>query len=132
MLIYGGIFSAIILSLVMENKVPANGEILKRGYAFSHFSKYIKPGFVRVSATSKSTDLEITAYEGNNQVVVVVINQNNYWVNNINFEVPSLSSASAWETSVNLNRANKEVDISDGKVVVNISPKSITTIVVEK
>jgi len=111
----------------------ANGEILKRGYAFSHLSKFIRPGFVRVDAsTSKYTGLEITAYKGNNQIVVVIINQNNYWANNINLEVPSVSSASAYETSVNLNRAKKEVNLSDGKVVLNISPKSITTIVVEK
>jgi glucuronoarabinoxylan endo-1,4-beta-xylanase len=110
----------------------ANGEILKRGYAFSHFSKYIKPGFFRVSATSKSTDLEITAYEGNNQLVVVVINQNNYWVNRVSLEVTAFSSVSAYETSVNYNRATKEASLSDGKVVLNISPKSITTIVVEK
>ena len=50
----------------------------------------------------------------------------------INFEVPSVSSASAYETSVNLNRAKKEVNLSDGKVVLDISPKSITTLVVEK
>lgn len=111
----------------------ANGAILKRGYAFSHFSKYIRPGFVRVDAsTSKSTGLEITAYAGNHQIVVVIINQNNYGVNKINIEVPSVSSASAYETSVNLNRAKKEINLSDGKVVLDISPKSITTIVVEK
>jgi O-glycosyl hydrolase len=110
-----------------------DGEILKRGYAFSHFSKFIRPGFVRVDAsTSKSTGLEITVYEGNNQIVVVIINRNNFGVNNLNFEVPSVSSASAYETSVNLNRAIKEVNLSDGKVVLDISPKSITTLVVEK
>jgi O-glycosyl hydrolase len=110
-----------------------NGEILKRGYAFSHFSKYIKPGFVRVDATSHTnTGLEITVYTGNQQIVVIIINQNNFGVNNLNLEVPSVSSASACETSVNLNRAKKEINISDGKVVLDISPKSITTIVVEK
>lgn len=110
-----------------------NGEILKRGYAFSHFSKYIRPGFVRVDAgTSQSTGLEITAYAGNDQIVIVIINRKNYWVNNLNFEVPAISAASAYETSLSVNRAEKEVTISDGKVVVNISPKSITTIVVEE
>jgi len=109
-----------------------NGEILKRGYAFSHFSKYIKPGFVRVKAIpAKSIGLEITAYKGNNQIVVVILNQNNYLVNNLNLEVPSVTSASAWETVLNLNRSKKEVNLSGGKVVLNISPKSITTIVVE-
>lgn len=109
-----------------------NGEILKRGYAFSHFSKYIKPGFVRVKAIpAKSIGLEITAYKGNNQIVVVILNQYNYQVNNLNLEVPSVTSASAWETALNLNRYKKEVNLSGGKVVLNISPKSITTIVVE-
>jgi glucuronoarabinoxylan endo-1,4-beta-xylanase len=110
-----------------------NGEILKRGYAFSHFSKYIKPGFVRVDATSHTkTGLDITVYTGNQQIVVVIINQNNFGVNNLNLEIPSVSSASAYETSINLNRAKKEVNISDRKVALDISPKSITTIVVEK
>jgi hypothetical protein len=64
--------------------------------------------------------------------VVVVINQNNYWVNRVSLEVTAFSSVSAYETSVNYNRATKEASLSDGKVVLNISPKSITTIVVEK
>lgn len=111
----------------------ANGEILKRGYAFSHFSKFIRPGFVRVDAiTDKSTGLEITAYKGNDQIVVVTINQSNSWVKNLNIEVPSVSSASAYETSLYFNRKEKEVNLSESKVVINISPKSITTIVVEK
>jgi glucuronoarabinoxylan endo-1,4-beta-xylanase len=110
-----------------------NGEILKRGFAFSHFSKFIRPGFVRVDAgKSQSTGLEITAYAGNDQIVVVIINRKNYWVNNLNFEVPAVSAAYAYETSLSVNRAEKEVTIPDGKVVVNISPKSITTIVVEE
>jgi glucuronoarabinoxylan endo-1,4-beta-xylanase len=109
------------------------GKILKRGYAFSHFSKFIRPGFVRVDvSTSRLNSLEITAYEGNNQIVVVIINKNNYLVSNVNLEVPYVSSASAYETSLTLDRKNKEVNLSDGKVVLNISPKSITTIVVEK
>lgn len=110
-----------------------SGEILKRGYAFSHFSKYIRPGFVRVKATNGGkAGLEITGYTGNNKIVVVIINQNSYPVNNVNIEVPTVSFASASVTSVNLNRAIKEVNVTGGKVVVNISPESITTIVVEK
>jgi len=110
-----------------------NGEILKRGYAFSHFSKYIRPGFVRIDvSTNKSTGLEITAYKGNDQIVVVIINQNINSVNNINLEVPGIVSAAAYETSVDLNREEKEVNLNDGKAVLNISSKIITTIVIEK
>jgi glucuronoarabinoxylan endo-1,4-beta-xylanase len=109
------------------------GEILKRGYAFSHFSKYIRPGFVRVDeSTNKPNDLEITAYEGNDQIVVVIINPEDILVSNLNIEVPSVSSASAYETSLNKNREEKTVNLSDCKVVLHILPKSVTTIVLEK
>ncbi len=110
-----------------------HGEILKRGYAFSHFSKYIRPGFVRVAADlSASTDLKISAFEGDDQIVVVIINLDSYSVNAVNFEVPSVTSVSAYETSVDLNREEKEVNLTNGKVVLDISPKSIATVVVEK
>jgi glucuronoarabinoxylan endo-1,4-beta-xylanase len=107
------------------------GEVLKRGYAFSHFSKFIRPGFLRVDvSTDKSTGLKITAFEGDGQIVIVIINPDNYRVNNINCIVPSASSASAYETSLNVNRKVKAVTLSAGKVVLNISPESIATLVV--
>jgi glucuronoarabinoxylan endo-1,4-beta-xylanase len=110
-----------------------NGEILKRGYAFSHFSKYIRPGFVRVyESINKQNDLEITAYKGNSQIVIVIINPEDILVSNLNIEVPSVSSASAYETLLDKNREEKAVILSDSTVVLHISPKSITTIVVEK
>jgi O-glycosyl hydrolase len=64
--------------------------------------------------------------------VVVIINKNNYLVNNIYLEVPSVSSVSAWKTTLFFNRNKKEVNLSGRMVALNISPKSITTIVVEK
>ena len=110
-----------------------DGEILKRGYAFSHFSKYIRPGFIRLATDlSESTDLKICAFEGDNQIVAVIINLDSYRVNAVTIEVPSLTSVSAYETSVSLNREERNVNLIDGKVVLDISPKSITTVVVEE
>ena len=109
------------------------GEVLKRGYAFSHFSKYIRPGFVRVATDfSASTDLKICAFEGDDQIVVVIINLDSFSVNAVTVEVPSVTSVSAHETSVDLNRKEKSVNLTDGKVVLDISPKSIVTVVVEE
>lgn len=111
------------------------GEILKRGYAFSHFSKFVRPGFVRVeTSTSKSNDLEITAYYNDNQLVVVIINPESISVSNLNIELPSSSyvTATTYETSLSYNRVAKEVPISEGKVVFTISGKSIITLVVDK
>ncbi len=109
-----------------------DGEILKRGYAFSHFSKYVRPGFIRVeTSTNRTTSLEITAYTGNDQVVVVIINPTEYSINT-NIKVPSVTSASAFETSLHLNRTEKGVGLSGGKVALDITPESVTTIVVKK
>ena len=110
-----------------------NGSILKRGYAFSHFSKYVRPGFVRIHViTDIPTGLEITAYKGDNQVVIVVLNQYDFQKNGICFEVPYTSGAIAYETSVTCNRSNKEVSLTDGKFVTDISGRSITTFLFEK
>lgn len=110
-----------------------NGAILKRGYAFSHFSKYIRPGFVRVDeSTSESNHLEITAYKGNGQIVIVIINPEYTSENDLNIVVPSASSVAAYETSLSFNREEKEVSLTDSSVVLNIIPKSITTIIIEE
>jgi O-glycosyl hydrolase len=109
------------------------GAILKRGWAFSHFSKYVRPGYVRVDvSTSRTTSLEITAYESNEQIVIVVLNRNEISVGGVNFEVPAMTSASARVTNLESNRVEKTIEVSGNKVIVNVSPKSITTIVVEK
>jgi glucuronoarabinoxylan endo-1,4-beta-xylanase len=110
-----------------------NGEILKRGYAFSHFSKYIRPGFVRVAAQpNKDNDLNVTAYDSDNQIVVVIFNPEEVGVGNVNFKFPSVSTAAAYATTENLNRADRTVNLLDDRVVMGILPESVTTIVVEK
>ena len=45
------------------------GAPLKRGYAFSQYAKYVRPGYQRVALTksSKASPLEVTAYQGDGQ-----------------------------------------------------------------
>jgi glucuronoarabinoxylan endo-1,4-beta-xylanase len=109
-----------------------NGEILKRGYAFSHFSKYIRPGYVRVDVSStRATSLDITAFEGDNKIVVVIINQNSFAVSDVNVEIPVSFSTVVYQASMSLNREEIQTDLSDGNVVFDVPPGSITTIVME-
>ena len=109
-----------------------NGEILKRGYAFSHFSKYVRPGYVRVGVSStRATSLDITAFEGDNKIVVVILNQNSFAVNEVNVEIPASLSAVVYQTSLSLNREEIVTDIYDGKVMFDVPPGSITTVVME-
>lgn len=54
-----------------------NGNVTKRGYVMSHFSKFVRPGFNRVDATvSPTSGVNISSYTDGNSVVIVAINQN--------------------------------------------------------
>ncbi|PHN01625.1 glycoside hydrolase [Flavilitoribacter nigricans] len=109
------------------------GEILKRGYAFSHFSKYVRPGSVRVGTqASEDTPLNITAYESDRQIVVVVVNPGAVAVGNVNFTMPSAASAKAYATSAILTVQERPVDVQSDRVITGILPESVTTIVIEK
>ncbi len=116
-------------------KGTARGQILKRGYAFSHFSKYVRPGYVRVKVQEESTlsGLKMTAYTGDNKTVVVVINPSNDETPKINLVTSgSISSAIAYTTSVSKSREAVNLTPVSGKILVNIPAGSITTVVINK
>lgn len=109
-----------------------DGEILKRGHAFAHFSKFIRPGFVRVGTEiNESRALNITAYKGDEQIVVVVINPGTEAVGNVNFAVPAVSAAAAYATSGLFNRQERSVEVQRDRVIMGILPESVTTIVID-
>ncbi|KAJ3123126.1 Endo-1,4-beta-xylanase, putative, xyn5A [Nowakowskiella sp. JEL0407] len=51
-----------------------SGAILPRGYMMSQFAKYVLPGYVRISASSSSSDLKFSAYTGSGKTATVIIN----------------------------------------------------------
>ena len=55
------------------------GAPLKRGYAFSQYAKYVRPGYQRVALTksAKASPLEVTAYQGGGKVTLVILNRSN-------------------------------------------------------
>jgi O-glycosyl hydrolase len=57
--------------------IAEDGHITKRGYCMSHFAKFVRPGYVRVSATANpSSGVYVTAYKSGNTAVIVAVNQN--------------------------------------------------------
>lgn len=53
------------------------GNITKRGYIMSQFSKFIRPGSVRVGATvSSAPGIDATAFKTDTSLVIVVVNRN--------------------------------------------------------
>lgn len=116
-------------------KGSSRGQILKRGYAFSHFSKFIRPGYLRVKTQEEATSsgLKITAYSGDNKTVVVIINPSDLSAPKLNLITSgTLSSATAYTTSVTKSREAAILTPVNCKVPVNIAANSITTVVINR
>ncbi|MBR4626238.1 MAG: carbohydrate binding domain-containing protein [Ruminococcus sp.] len=61
----------------------SNGSITKRGYMMAQYSKWVRPGDIRIDVTeSPASDLYISAYKNeNHQVTVVAVNKSKSAVN---------------------------------------------------
>ena len=52
-----------------------DGSISKRGYMMAHYSKFVRPGFIRVDIKESPTyGVSLSAYKGEGQTVIVAIN----------------------------------------------------------
>ena len=55
--------------------IGEDGNVSKRGYVMSQFSKFIRPGYIRVDATERpQTQVYVTAYKGDSKLIIVVVN----------------------------------------------------------
>jgi len=108
------------------------GAPLKRGYAFSQFAKYVRPGYQRVGLTksSKASPLEISAYSGGGKITLVILNRSTSAVNNAVIQVPQgVTKAEYYATSINANAASQPTSVNGGQVTVNVGARSISTVV---
>jgi O-glycosyl hydrolase len=109
------------------------GAVLKRGYAFSQYSKYVRPGYQRVGLAkgSKASPLEVTAYQGDGKITLVILNRSNSAVNNAVAEVPeNITKAEYVVTSRTLSAASQPVTVNGGQVGISVPARSISTVVV--
>ena len=108
------------------------GTITKRGYCMAQFSKWIRPGFVRVEATkSPSNNVFVSAYKNNDgQVVIVVVNKNTS-TRNLTLNIPGLQSTT-WErytTSATKSLAKGSDINANSSFQVTLDAASVTTFV---
>ena len=108
-----------------------NGSVLKRGFAYSHFSKYLRPGFVRIGTEGPAVNyLKITAYKKDNQTVLVIINPEVFSVKNVQLNGLTPTSAISYQTTETATLAKKVLTIADKVVELDIPPSSVTTVVI--
>lgn len=110
-----------------------SGEILKRGYAFSHFSKFVRPGYVRIGSEFQQSNALISAYQGEGKTVVILINPGTTPINKISVKVGNETplTATKYVTTSATNRDKTTLEQEDGHLILSLEPKSVTTVVIE-
>ncbi|MGA2888294.1 MAG: cellulose binding domain-containing protein [Terracidiphilus sp.] len=102
------------------------------GLALAQFSKFVRPGSVRVSATANPTSgVDVSAYTGNGQSEIVAINANGS-PSTVTFATTgaSISSFTPFETSASVQLAQQAaVSVSGGSFTYTLPAQSITTFV---
>lgn len=111
--------------------IKTNGVVSKRGWCMAQFSKFIRPGYRRVDATaSPSSGVYLSAYKGDTDVVIVVVNTNSGSVS-LNVSIPgaTVSSFDRFTTSASKNLSNDgKVTVSNGALSLSLDGQSVTTL----
>lgn len=108
------------------------GAVLKRGWAFSQYSKYVRPGYQRIGVTEgpKASPLDVTAYQGDGKITLVILNRSTNAVNGAVVQAPQdVRSALHTMTSQYSSRAARTTSVNGSQVTVDVPARSISTVV---
>lgn len=109
-----------------------DGNISKRGYMMSQFSKFVRPGYVRIDATKNpASNVYVSAYKGNKKVVIVAINKGTSKVSqSFNLQNGSASKVSSCVTTGSQNIAKSaDINVANGSFTASLPAQSVTTFV---
>jgi glucuronoarabinoxylan endo-1,4-beta-xylanase len=117
-----------------EGLCNSKGQPTPRMYALGNFSKFIRPGFVRVAATdSPATGVKASAYYGSSskRLVLVAINSGIDTAINITIpEIPEGKTATPWLTdSTHRLERQEPVALSNGAFTYTLPARSVVTFV---
>ena len=111
---------------------PASpGTITKRGYCMGQFSKFIRPGFVRVEATkSPANNVFVSAYKKDGEIVIVAVNKNTS-SRNLTLNIPGIDATTFEQyTTSGSKNMSKGSNINGGSSFqVTLDAASVTTFV---
>jgi glucuronoarabinoxylan endo-1,4-beta-xylanase len=118
-----------------ERNSGTKGEITKKGYVMSQYSRFIRPGYYRVDSKSWPTtgNVSVTAYKdgSSSEVVLVAVNTGSSPLE-VAFSIQNgaANRFSTYTTSQTKNvvRGN-DVDVIDNRFIFNLEASSITTFV---
>lgn len=112
-----------------------DGAISKRGYLMAQYSKFVRPGYVRIAATEQPlAGVFVTAYKGpDNRVVVVAVNTTTSHRNlNLNLQNLNVDQFLKYSTSSSLNLGyGGRTTVMGNAASVWVDPQSVATFVSE-
>lgn len=108
-----------------------DGTMSKRGAMMSHFSKFVRPGYVRIDATKNpDSNLYVSAYKGDNKVVIVAINKGTSAISQkFTLQGGSLSGVSTWVSDSSKNLAAGAINAAGSTFTAQLPAQSVTTFV---
>jgi glucuronoarabinoxylan endo-1,4-beta-xylanase len=117
--------------------LDASGNPTYYGYALGQFSRFVRPGYVRVDATATPvTGVYLSAYSGSDNsgtshYVIVAINSNTYTVTlPFTLDNKAVTSLTPYQTTSSGGLAAKSaVTVSSGAFTTTLPAQSITTFV---
>lgn len=109
------------------------GEITKRGYVMSQFSRFIRPGYVRVHADEAGapSGVSVTAYRDTSRVIVVAVNSADV-ARDVSFRLDggAVGRFRRYVTSATQNvEVLGDVEASENRVTTSLGARSVTTFV---
>ncbi|MBR0484459.1 MAG: carbohydrate binding domain-containing protein, partial [Oscillospiraceae bacterium] len=112
-----------------------NGQISKRGYCMAQYSKFVRPGDVRIDATeSPEKEVYVSAYKNNKgQVTVVAVNNSdNGYAQQFNLaKGENITDVDRWRTSASESIALTEnLEYTGSSFWAQLPAKSVSTFVI--
>jgi glucuronoarabinoxylan endo-1,4-beta-xylanase len=110
-----------------------NGQISKRGYMMAQYSKWVRPGAVRIGATEQpNNNILCSAYQNEDgSIAVVAINKGSSAVTqNFSLSGVDISDISAYRTSANENIKEISQSASGSSFSSQLPGNSVTTFVI--
>ena len=110
--------------------------VSKRLWAFAQFSRFVKPGAVRIRTTSASRDIHVSAFENSNGVIAVQVINTNEAEREVDLAVAGASGAAvvrSWLTNESNDlTARNETLIRGGLFNSTVPARSIVSFVISK
>lgn len=108
-----------------------DGTVSKRGYMMSQFSRFVRPGYVRVSATAiPQANVHVSAYTNGSKVVIVAVNNGDTIAQKFSIHNGSVSTVTPYVTAETQNCAQgADITVTNGVFTATLEIGSATTFV---